>query len=91
MNISQINLRIVVLITLSGVFRLVRSGAVNLFGPKCEDGLDGSKVKCSILINPYKENEQWIQFKLGDLCDDNKALKLRIIRDDTNIDGNIQI
>ena len=91
MNISQINLRIVVLITISGVFRLVRSGAVNLFGPKCEDGFDGLKVKCGSTINPVKENDQWIQFKLGDLCDDNKALKLRVIRDDTNIAGNIQI
>ena len=62
------------------------SGSVKIVGPKCEGEFDGSKVKCGSTIKTDSENDE---FKLGSLCENDKALKLRILRDDTGIDGNI--
>ena len=86
MNFAWSNLRVLALITLLRVGCLVRSGSVKLIGPKCEGEFDGSKVKCGSIITTDGDNEP---FKLGSLCDNNKDLKLRIVRDDTNLDGNI--
>ena len=88
MSFAWLNLRILTLITLLSVGCLVRSGSVKLIGPKCEGEFDGSKVKCGSTIKSNGENDP---FTLGSLCDNGKALMLRILRDDTNIDGNINI
>jgi len=61
----------------------VSSGSVKIVGPKCEGEFDGSKVKCGSTIKTDSENDE---FKLGSLCENDKALKLRILRDDTDID-----
>ena len=88
MNFAWSNLRVLALITLLRVGGLVHSGSVKLIGPKCEGEFDGSKVKCGSTIRTDGDNEP---FKLGSLCDNSKDLKLRIVRDDTNLDGNIDI
>ena len=88
MNFAWSNLRVLALITLLRVGCLVQSGSVKLIGPKCEGEFDGSKVKCGSTIKTEGENEP---FKLGSLCDNNKDLKLRIVRDDTSLDGNSDI
>ena len=88
MKLAWLNLRILSLITLLRVSCLVSSGSVKIVGPKCEGEFDGSKVKCGSTIKTDSENDE---FKLGSLCENDKALKLRILRDDTEIDGNIFI
>ena len=84
MNISQINLRLVVLLTISSVCHLARAGSIKLFGPKCGDGFDADdkKLKCGSSITPN------VTLNLGSLCDDNKPLKLRVVREDADVDGN---
>ena len=84
MNLAWLNLRILSLITLLRLSCLVSSGSVKIVGPKCEGEFDGSKVKCGSIIKTDSENDE---FKLGSLCENEKALKLRILRDDTDIDG----
>ena len=86
MNLAWQNLRILSSITLLRVNCLVSSGSVKIVGPKCEGEFDGSKVKCGSTIKTDSENDE---FKLGSLCENDKALKLRILRDDTDIEGNI--
>ena len=86
MSFAWLNLRLLAIITILRVDDLVRGGSIKLIGPKCEGEFDGSQVKCGSTIESNGENDP---FTLGSLCENDKALRLRILRDDTNLDGNI--
>ena len=87
MILSQINLRVVVLITIIlSLSRLAHGGNIKLFGPRCGDGFgddENKKAKCGSTIKPTKSNK----IEVGSLCEDNKPVMLRIVRDDADVDG----
>ena len=87
MNIRQMNLRIVALLTLLGLCHTAQGGSLKLMQPRCEDVLDGRKDTCSSSINVDPQDNK--NLKLQKLCDTNVPLKLRVVRDNLDVDGKI--
>ena len=86
MNLSQKNLRIVALLTLLGLCHLTQGGSLKLMPPRCEDVSGHRKETCSSSINVDPEDNK--DLKLQNLCDANVPLKLRVVREILEVDGN---
>ena len=85
MNLRQTNLRIVSLLTLLGLCHLAQSGSLKLMPPRCEDVSGHRKEACSSSINVAPEDNK--DLKLQNLCDANVPLKLRVVRDNLDVEG----
>ena len=87
MKVSQINQRILVLITTLGVVRLAHGGSIKLFGPKCGEGFDDEKgnLKCGASVEPSKD------VALGALCSENQTLQVRVVRQDVDVEGKLRL
>ena len=85
MNLRQMNLRIVSLLTLLGSCHLAQGGSLKLMPPRCEDVSGHGKETCSSSINVDPQDNK--DLKLQNLCDANVPLKLRVVRDNLDVDG----
>ena len=85
MNLRQMNLRIVSLLTLLGLCHLAQGGSLKLVSPRCVDVSGDRKGTCSSSINVDPQNNK--DLKLQNLCDANVPLKLRVVRDNLDVDG----
>ena len=85
MNLHQMNLRIVSLLTLLGLCHLAQGGSLKLMPPRCEDVSGHGKETCSSSINVDPQDNK--DLKLQNLCDANVPLKLRVVRDNLDVDG----
>ena len=87
MKISQKEIVLLWVICILGGARVINSESIKLIGPKCGDFFDGEKndETCGTTVTP----EPSVSLSLGDLCEHDDRLKLRVVRDDADIEGKI--
>ena len=85
MNLRRMNLRIVLLLTLWGLCPLAQGGSLTLMPPRCDDVSGHRKETCSSSINVDPQDNK--DLTLQNLCDANVPLKLRVVRDNLDVDG----
>ena len=87
MKISQKEIVLVGVISILGGVRVIDSESIKLIGPKCGDFFDGEKndATCGTTVTP----EPSVNLSLGALCENDDRLKLRIVREDADVEGKI--
>ena len=87
MKISPKQIILVGVISILGGVHVISSESIKLIGPKCGDFFDGEKndAKCGTTVTPEPSEN----LSLGVLCENNDRLKLRIVREDADVEGKL--
>ena len=85
MTIFRCSVILPLILTMFDGDKLVSSGSVKLVGPKCGNLFDGDKTdECGETLSV----DTAFMTNLGSLCKNSDQMKLGVVRDDADIDGN---